>query len=186
MTSITKAPAAVLRIPAKPIKIVDKKIRSIIADMDKTLITQKDPEGVGLAAPQIGLPLQIFLILPRTGSTKSAGTQVFINPQITHLSKDTISPNGKDALLEGCLSIPNYYAHVRRSKSITLKYLTLQDPKNLEGEPVEITRTFSGFPAQIIQHEFDHLNGVLFIDRVLEQNGKLYEIQGENWKEVNL
>lgn len=201
---IVKAPSPVLRTPAKTVEKLDKRIIQIINNLYQSLLTKKDPEGVGIAAPQIGESLRIFFIRPfeESSATKPAPT-LFINPEITHFSRDTISPRTKGNLLEGCLSLPGYYGFVRRSKSITVKYQSLSIPvrdrktssdfQNPYADPNpdsyvlnDCSHTFSGFTAQVIQHEQDHLNGVMFIDRVLEQNGKLYEVKGENWQEVSL
>lgn len=191
MTQIIKAPHPILRTPAKPVDKIDKKIITIIDNMYKTLLAQKDPEGVGIAAPQIGVSLRMFFTRP----TPKDKPQLFINPEITNLSRDQVNPKSKNALLEGCLSLPKYYGHINRSKHITIKYkfLNLQFPiSNIDWslDPdrfmTEKEETFSGFPAQIIQHEFDHLNGTLFIDRILEQKGTLYQIDGDQWHKVDL
>lgn len=193
MSDIVQVPGRVLRQISKPVSSIDKRVLEIIADMHSTLLKQRDPEGVGIAAPQIGYPLRIFFIRPMKNE-KPGNPVLFINPDITHFSKDETSPKSKGNMLEGCLSLPHYYGFVRRSKSIVVRYQTL--PKTIEQfnniamennlSLIEKTETFSDFPAQIVQHEFDHLNGTLFVDRILEQNGKLYEVHGDDWKQVSI
>lgn len=180
MSEIVSTPNAVLKQIAKPIHRVDKKLLNIIQDMMATLEAAKNPEGVGLAAPQIGLSLRIFVMRPSHRSK----TKIFINPEISNLSKDTQSPDVNDGVYEGCLSIPHHYAPIARSMSLTLKYQTL-NPKNTS-ELITKTEDFTGFPAHIIQHEVDHLNGILFTDHVLSQSTKLYKIKGKTWEEVDL
>lgn len=142
--------------------------------MEKALKNAVDPQGVGLAAPQIGELLQIFMIRPVADGPMTT----FINPQIVKYSQRQINPHTKKGIYEGCLSLPHHYAPIRRSSSVTIKYL--------DQTMHEKTETFSGFTAHVIQHEMDHLNGILFIDRVLEQNAKLYKVEGEEWVEVIL
>jgi len=162
-----------LRMPSKPVERVDKKILQIVNDLKETLAAQKDPEGVGLAAPQIGKNLRIFVVVFNKISL------VAINPEIVSVSSQlTEDSEKKDQIMEGCLSLPHFYGPLRRAKSITLKYLT--------PEGKEKTEEFSGFIAQIVQHELDHLKGILFVDRLLEQKKSLYRQAGDEWEEVEL
>lgn len=173
MKPIVTVPNAVLTTPAKPITVFDKRLVELISDMKKTLVATKNPKGVGLAAPQIGKDVQIFVTRP----SEKAEIRVFINPKIEKLEGVTDSVSERDNKLEGCLSIPKIWGKVKRSASLTLTY---QDEK---GE--RHTEAFSGFLATIIQHETDHLGGILFTKRVLEQNGKLYETtKGKDGKET--
>lgn len=171
---IVSIPNSVLTTQAKPVTAIDGKIRTIIAQMKATLLAANKPKGVGLAAPQIGIPLRIFITKP---NEKSDFT-VFVNPQILEKSKELgeIEREGgsKEELknerkLEGCLSIPNVWGHLVRHRRVKVQYQDESGKENI--------RDFSGFMATIIQHETDHLNGVLFPQRVLEQNEKLYEIE---------
>jgi len=163
----------VLRKKANPVKVFDKKIDSLIHDMKETLKAQDDPEGVGLAAPQVGKSLQIFLM------NHEGFERVVINPKLIKLgkAKTTVEDTKKDPL-EGCLSLPHYYGPVTRSKRIKIKYL------NEKGKLIE--EEFKGFLAHIVQHEIDHLNGTIFIDRILEQNAPLFKFNGDEWEEVEL
>jgi peptide deformylase len=161
-----------LRQKSKPVNKVDKKVLLLIKDLKDTLKVQKDPEGVGLAAPQIGKNLRVFIMKP------GKEMKVVINPQIISEKKLKNSDKSKNRIMEGCLSLPHYYGPLKRSKKLTLKYL---DEKGSE-----ITEIFSDFDAQIILHEIDHLNGVLFVDRLLEQKKPLYELLDDGWEEVEI
>jgi len=162
-----------LRTKSKPVAKIDKKIQKLIQDLKDTLSIQKDPEGIGLAAPQIGKNLRVFI------ADYKNFKRVVINPEILSKSKATSNlkkPNKE--IMEGCLSLPNYYGPLRRSQKITVSYL------NEKGE--KVTETFTDFDAQIILHEIDHLEGILFVDRLLENNKPLYQISGDTWEEVEL
>jgi len=163
-----------LRQVAKPVAIIDKKILEVIKDLKDTLAVQKDPEGVGLAAPQIGKNLRIFYL------SYKGRSEVFINPEILYKAPEKlISEEENEKIMEGCLSLPYYYGSLLRSPEVKLKYT------NESG--LEKIRKISGFPAQIVQHEVDHLNGVLFVDKLLEQKKKLFKISNdEDWEEVDL
>ena len=183
MSTIFVAPNPVLRQTSKEITKLDKKVLLIIKDMQKTLLAAKNPEGVGLAAPQIGLPLRIFLVRPDIHKPPL----IFINPQILEYSQRLQTPTSKKGIYEGCLSIPNHYSPLSRSMSVTVKYQTPQkNPVTNNYELITKNESFAGFAAHVIQHEMDHLNGILFIDRVLEQNSKLYHVDKDTWEEVNL
>lgn len=171
----------ILRQKAKPVAKIDKKIRQLIQDMQDTLEVQKDPEGVGLAAPQLGKNLRIFVVDYRKDK------KIIINPEILEVSETPKTKRknlpagrqGKNQILEGCLSLPYYYGPIKRSTRIKIKY------QNIDGK--EKTEEFSGFLAQIMQHEIDHLNGILFIDRIIEQKSPLYKFKGEDdWEEVDI
>ncbi len=105
-----------------------------------------------------------------------------VNPEIIEktlkIEKSKTQKKGNE-ILEGCLSLPNYYGPLKRDGFVRLKYL---DEKAKEG-----IEEFKGFNAQIILHEVDHLNGILFIDRLLEQNKKLYKLDiNDEWEEVEI
>jgi len=163
-----------LREISKPVGVIDNKVKAIIADLKDTLAAQKDPGGVGLAAPQIGKNIRIFTTSYKTFK------RVVINPEIIETDKKIkASKRAKPLrLYEGCLSLPNYYGPLKRDPYLKLKYLDENGKETIE--------VFRGFPAQIILHEIDHLNGVLFIDHLLKQKKPLYQLDGEKWKEVEL
>jgi peptide deformylase len=170
MLTIVKAPHPVLARTADKVSKIDASIRKLVTDMTVTLDTTRDPEGVGLAAPQVGVSKQLFIIR----QTKKSPLLVFINPVLEKTISETeaveVKPKKKkkgDVKLEGCLSLNNIWGVVHRTDSIMLSYM---DEKGVYHK-----RLFSGFLATIIQHEVDHLHGILFPKRVLEQGEKLYK-----------
>lgn len=166
----------ILRLKSKPVEKVDKKIIDLIKDLRDTLEVQSDPEGVGLAAPQIGKNFRIFLMKPKDEVT------VVINPKIVSMTKpNSKKKNGtsKDSqIMEGCLSLPHFYGPLQRAPKLTLEYMD-------ENETMH-TASFDGLMAQIVMHEIDHLDGVLFIDRLLEQKKPLYEYKDGEWERVDI
>ena len=142
---IVKYGNAVLRQKAKPIKKIDSEIEALVKRMFEVM---NEHEGVGLAAPQIGVPRQVFVAwIPGEPPEKL----VLINPRI-------IEAESEWEFEEGCLSIPGITGVCIRPKDIVVEGTTL------EGEPVR--KRYTGIAARIIQHEVDHLNGILFIDRL--------------------
>ncbi|MDO9417752.1 peptide deformylase [Pararhizobium sp.] len=141
-------PDPLLRDVSRPVESVDAEIRRLAADM---LQTMYDAPGIGLAAVQIGVPRRMLVIdIAKEGEEKQP--QIFINPEILTSSDE------RSVYEEGCLSIPDYYAEVERPASITLKHL--------DGDGKEQVIEADGLLATCLQHEIDHLNGVLFIDHI--------------------
>jgi peptide deformylase len=141
-------PDPLLRQTSAPVERVDDEVRRLADDM---LETMYDAPGIGLAAIQIGLPRRLLVIdLSKEGDEKEP--QVFINPEIL------VSSDERSVYEEGCLSIPDYYAEVERPATITLRYLD-RDGKMQETQADDLLAT-------CLQHEIDHLNGVLFIDHI--------------------
>ncbi|MBX5197033.1 peptide deformylase [Rhizobium sp. NZLR10] len=141
-------PDPVLRQISKPIERVDAYLQRLADDM---LETMYDAPGIGLAAVQIGVPRRMLVIdIAREGEDKQP--QVFINPEIVTSSDE------RSVYEEGCLSIPDYYAEVERPAVVSVKYLD----RNGKEQTVEA----DGLLATCLQHEIDHLNGVLFIDYI--------------------
>ena len=174
MKPIVHIPHPVLTKPAATVTEFDSKLQKIVGDMKESLLSAVNPRGVGLAATQIGLGLRIFVTKP----TQKAKIRVFINPEIIKPSSDvTDGVPERDNKLEACLSIPNIWGKVRRAATLTLRY---QDETGKLHE-----EEFSGFLATIIQHETDHINGILFTQRVLEQKEKLFQVaEDEDGKEI--
>ena len=133
----------VLRSPALPVGEFDERLAKLAADMRDTMLAAP---GVGLAAPQVGIPRRLFTF----DSGEEAGA--YANPEILWRSDDT--QEGE----EGCLSIPGIYFPVTRATSVRVR------AESLEGDAIE--READGFLARIFQHEIDHLDGVLFVDRL--------------------
>lgn len=167
MLSIVTIPDPVLTTATRPVTVIDKFIKKLVSDMEEALLAQKDPEGVGLAATQVGKSLSLFIIK----NNKNAPTRVFINPELlSKPQKITPTPGQQKRALdrmEGCLSIPHIWAPLVRTQTIKLRF------QSLDGQVHE--EEYTGFDAVIIQHEVDHLNGILFTTRCLEQHAQLYE-----------
>lgn len=164
-----------LRQKSKPVIKIDKKIKDVIRDLKDTLAVQKDPEGVGLAAPQIGKNLRIFY------AKYKKFEKLVINPEIIKIDyskKDDTNKKSDKEILEGCLSLPYYYGPLKRAPQVTIKYM--------DETGKILTEFFEGFHAQIVLHEIDHLEGILFIDHLLEEHQPLYKIEGDEWEEVEL
>ncbi len=136
-----------LRSRSRPVTIVDASIRRLVADM---LTTMRHARGVGLAAIQVGVPLRVMV------ADAGPGPVVLVNPRMRRRWGTQVGP-------EGCLSIPGAVGTVRRARGVEV------DGRSLLGRRVVVRGT--GFLARIIQHELDHLNGVLFIDRTRSRRG---------------
>ena len=161
---VYKFAAEVLRKRALPVDEITPEIVKLAHDMVETMIAA---DGVGIAAPQVGKLVRIFVrrdeILESNGSYSLGPPEVIINP---HLSKPSAE---KEAMLEGCLSLPGLHVEVVRPTSIHLRY------QNLKGEWVE--EELHGFLARVTMHENDHLNGVLTIDRLDKKERKKLDLQ---------
>ena len=141
-------PDPLLREVSRPVERVDDAVRKFAADM---LDTMYDAPGIGLAAIQVGEPLRMLVIdLAKEGEPPAP--QVFINPEILSQSDE------RSVYEEGCLSIPDYYAEVERPASVRVSYL------DRDGRQLDVSA--DGLLATCLQHEIDHLNGVLFIDHI--------------------
>ncbi len=166
MLNVVTVPHPVLTKQSEPVKLT-KSMKSFINDMIETLDSMRD-RGVGLSAPQVGKLWQVILVAPRPKQRP----QVLVNPVIlTHQQfsddeRQSIEAD-RDRPLEGCLSIPRLFAPVHRYKKIHVRYTDIQ------GE--ERTDWFEGFKGVVVQHEIDHLHGILFTQRALEQGTPIYE-----------
>lgn len=154
---IYKFGADILRASALEVSEITEEIKELLDDMIETLILAP---GIGLAGPQVGKPLRLFVMNVTEGVYDK-----IINPEI-------ISSSGIDTFNEGCLSFPEIYAGVVRPKEIKVRYL------NENGE--EITRTADGVWARCFQHEFDHLNGRLFVDHLSKKQLKRLKSELKN------
>ncbi|MEX0752392.1 MAG: peptide deformylase [Xanthobacteraceae bacterium] len=137
-----------LRLVSDPVKTMDAEMRRLIEDMFETMY---DAPGIGLAAIQVGVPKRI-VTLDLAKKDEKPEPQVFINPEVVWTSDQRAKYE------EGCLSIPEYYEEVERPAQVKVKYL------DIDGKPREIEA--AGLLATCLQHEIDHLNGVLFIDHI--------------------
>ena len=139
----------ILRVPGEEVTAFDDELQTLVQDM---LETMYHAEGIGLAAPQIGVSLRMCVLDLRDEEDPDAGRWVLVNPVIVHSSKKTVKAP------EGCLSIPTMEEVVTRASRVTVQAC------NADGGPLEIEA--EGLLARALQHEIDHLDGVLFIDRV--------------------
>src|SRR5882757_7032175 len=137
-----------LRLKSEPVKAVDAAVRALVEDMFATMYAAP---GIGLAAIQIGVPTRV-VTMDLAGKDEPPEPKVFINPEIVRSSA------AQSVYEEGCLSIPEYYEEVERPGKVTVKCL------DLDGKAQEIEA--DGLLATCLQHEIDHLNGVLFIDHI--------------------
>jgi len=179
---------------------VDKKLVRFIKDLEDTLRNKKNPQGVGLSAPQVDKKLRIFSTFLEHGGSKPE-IRTYINPTITRTSPDkTLGPDAKKPLLEGCLSIPNIWGPVWRYKWVKLEYLVLDQTAlnpgieesrastrdgNIPGL-IKQSKRFESFPARVIQHELDHLHGILFTDYASQDGLPIYEEKNGDLVEITL
>jgi peptide deformylase len=149
-------PEEILRQRAEPITEIDEEVVKLVDHMAETMYSAP---GIGLAATQVGVAKQLLVadIAPRRPESELI---VLINPEI-------VAAEGEVIFEEGCLSVPDYQAEVKRHEKITVRGL------NLKGEEVEIEA--EGLLAVVLQHEIDHLNGMLFIDRLSKLKRDLYK-----------
>ena len=144
----------ILRLRAKKIEHIDESVRQLAKDMIETM--QKEA-GIGLAAPQVAESITI-LVIDMSLIVENEKPTVVINPGI-------LETEGESILEEGCLSLPDIREEVKRPEIIKIKY------QNLDGEVVE--KKVDGLFARVLQHEMDHLNGVLFVDRISSLKKKM-------------
>jgi len=180
---IVQAGEPVLRQTARslsPEEIRSPAIQSLVAHMRATM---RDAPGVGLAAPQIGVPLQIAVIEDRPEYLAGIAPEVLeerertpvpflviVNPRIVEHSEETVE------FFEGCLSVSGFSALVRRWRSVTVEYL------DWEGQPQRMEA--HGWPARILQHEIDHLFGNLYIDRMEPRSFSTLENMSRHWRDL--
>lgn len=143
---------------AEPVAVVDDALRAFLADLEETM--RAGPGGVGIAAPQVGRPQRIALVdVSGRAKVESHGRLVLINPEIT-------AWEGLAVGREGCMSVPDYTGNVVRAERIELQALDEQGA--LRQYAVE------GFEARAVQHEIDHLDGLLFLDRLVSRRNDLF------------
>ena len=170
---IITVPSKVLRQKSSKIEGIDKSVKKLIKDLTETL---REVGGLGIAAPQVGKLLRLIIIESKGGERKNGSKKpiipltVLINPEVVKCSKE----KGKDD--EGCLSVPELWAVVERPKSVTVKAL------NEKGKPIQIKA--KDLFSRVLQHEIDHLNGILFTDKAdlstlhkIGPNGEIIKIK---------
>lgn len=159
LRKVVKLPEEILRRKAHPVKDFGEDFQSLVDDMIETM---RDEPGVGLAAPQVNISLRLIVVeYPVDDEDEDAEPSLFVlaNPQFKKISENKVMG------VEGCLSVPNVVGDVERSEEIHIEGL------NRKGEKQQIHA--KGWLARIFQHEMDHINGILFVDRA----ETLYQIQ---------
>ena len=154
---LTMMDSPVLHQKAKRVRKIDDSIQKLIDDMIETMYQLGG--AAGLAAPQVGIPLQVVVIdLPESGLI------TLINPQV-------VKSSGEHEVMEGCLSLPGYRGSIKRAESVTVK------GRDRYGKEVRVKA--EGLLAQALQHEVDHINGVVYVDH-LESMDNLYKAEPED------
>ncbi len=148
-------PDPVLRQKAKRVSAIDSSIQRLIDDMVETM---QQANGVGLAAPQIGVSLRVVVV-----RMPDEEPMAIINPKI-------VKRAGEREVTEGCLSLPGYAGEIKRSVSVIVK------GQDRQGKAIRLKTT--GLMAETLEHELDHLNGILYVDHI-ESQDKLYKIEPE-------
>lgn len=153
-------PHPVLKKVSHAVTVIDNDIRRLIGDLLDTM--RAGPGSVGVAAPQIGVTLRVCVVDvsgSRHGKDNNHGLLVMVNPEIVHRE-------GAAIMREGCMSVPDYTGDVERATTVTVRFL--------DGEGTAREIAASGFEAVAIQHEMDHLDGVLFLDRIVSLKTGLF------------
>lgn len=157
LREVVQFPDPRLKLVARPIGEITDEIRQLAADMIEVMY---DEPGIGLAAPQVGASVRLFVI-----DTEWSDEEVGRNPLVV-INPEISEREGRITWDEGCLSVPDYNAVVERDAAITLRGI------DLDGKP--IVERAEGLRAVCIQHEVDHLDGILFIDRISRLKRSLY------------
>ena len=177
MSKILVYPNKILRKKAKEVVKIDKQLVKEVDLLKKKLAEAEN--GAGLAGPQIGISKSFFGIKGQDKKVK-----IFINPKMKITFGERIYPvmvddkNKEDNFLEGCLSFPDFFGTVKRWLKISVEWVEIK-----ENKLVTKTKELSGFEAIVWQHESDHLEGILFVDYIKNEGGKLYKWVGEKMVE---
>lgn len=165
MLDIVMYPAPSLAEKCAEVTEITDEIRELAANMTETMY---EAPGVGVAAPQVGRNIRLVVVDPFWGKEQPRNPRVLVNPVVTLLGEEVVSEK------EGCLSVPfNYRADVKRSSRIRLQ------ATDLDGNAID--EEFEDFPAFCIQHECDHLDGILFIDRIGKLRRALFDSKVKKW-----
>ncbi len=154
-------PDPVLREKAKRVKTIDPSIRKLAADM---LETMHAAPGVGLAAPQVGIPIRLIVL----GNIEDVEDFALINPEV-------VKRKGERVVTEGCLSVPGYSGTIKRAETVTVK------GRDIDGREVRIKA--DELLAEALEHEIDHVNGILYIDYI-ENESDLKKIEPRKFEEA--
>lgn len=155
LSVVTGIDNPILREVSRPVEKFDKSLQKLIKNMQETMLAAK---GIGLAAIQVGNPIRLAVIRLNHDTDREAIFPV-VNPEITYFSEEKIIAE------EGCLSLPNIFGNVERARKITIDFL------NKKGE--KQTLKLEGLNARVVQHEIDHLNGILFTDKLVPDHPEI-------------
>lgn len=185
---IITAPHPTLRQIAKEVTVFDKKFFKFLEELADTLIKNEQPKGVGLAAPQVNKSIRVFAAIlgEKNQDSEKPIIEFFINPKITkHSEKKILGMADGSERFEGCLSVPIFYGPVPRYEWIETEYqsLTTLDLKSQSQAKIKKER-FVDFDARVIQHEYDHLEGIFFTDHILKNNLPAYIDENGQWVEI--
>lgn len=174
---IISIPHPALRKQTKKVEKNTSEFEKFLSEMKDALLVADNPKGVGLAAPQVDSSYRVFLTMI---DEEQKTPQEFINPEIVkHSDKQILGPDPENPRLEGCLSMPGLYGPVPRWNWVEVEF---QKIKN--GKFVTDKQKFSGFHARVIQHEIDHLDGILFTDHSLQYDLPVYIEKGKQLVEI--
>ena len=174
---IISIPHPTLREKAKRVEKNTIKFEEFLSKMKATLLNADNPKGVGLAAPQVDTLYRVFLTLV---DESQKDPQEFINPEIIkHSEEKTFGPDPENPRLEGCLSMPGLYGPVPRWGWVEVEFQRIEN-----GKFVTDKKRFDGFHARVVQHEMDHLDGILFTDYSLQYDLPVYREQGKQLVEI--
>lgn len=169
---LLKAPNQSLRTKTKPVKKITAELLGLVKEMIKLASSFTDPEGVGLSANQVGRTERLCVVKLKDEF------KPFFNIKVTSEAKKS------KVYFEGCLSVPDIWGEVKRPIGVSIEY------QNEAGKLIK--KRLQGISSWIVQHEIDHLNGVLFIDRVLQQKGRVFKVEGKDkagnevFEEINM
>lgn len=180
---IIHVPHATLRATTLEVTEINGELLQFISELEETLEKKRHPRGVGLSAPQVDRSIAVFsTLLPQSGNEKdSVEIRTFINPQlVSHSSSKTFGPDLSNPILEGCLSIPKLYGPVPRFEWVEYEYQWIKN-----GKLISEKERFDGFNARVMQHEHDHLKGILFTDYITQFELPLYSDESGKLQEID-
>ncbi len=181
--NIVQVPHPRLREKTKPVEKIDAQLMQFLHDIAATLEQKRNPRGVGLSAPQVDVHYSAFVTyLPNDDAPEEKPIlRTFINPQIVKTSvQKTFGEDPKQPILEGCLSIQHLYGPVPRFEWVEIEYQVVSYDK-LESKK----ERFDSFAARVMQHEYDHLQGILFTDYILKFELPLYDDRKGKLREIS-
>lgn len=194
----------ILRSKSREISTIDDELVKFLGDLGKTLKRQSDPQGIGLSAVQVGRPVRVFATLLESELVFYINPEIISHPDELTLGEDLVDPpkdrqtshlGGQERIrpfLEGCLSIPKVYGTVLRWPWINARATVISGNDLLDISKYRrsnlglIDVSLNGLAGRVFQHELDHLNGILFTDHTMAQNGIMYREEKDRLEEIIL